>query len=671
MSTNATLNINIKKRNRLFGGIAAGSYSTLETKSLQEIQFSFQQRTVLRQKADVDAGKCRHNYRIIFGDNPFYELAYSNDKASLEANEWRYVKSLFLPTTWKGSTRRWVVAHFRQMSPDEKCHDDDEEDDTVDASVDSTSEPLPADYNTDDKGGVAGSSCSNDTSQMDGTSTSNSNSNISGESGSDSGIFNASGEKKSASSSSITTTTSSSSKRSDINDQDDGDANASDCKSKNKRTSIKLRTKASLGSRSMSGAVSILPSREIPTNGVTINSFQGYWQAALAVNVFCLLLRESAWYTFGLALLVMNIFMYRLYTRLPRTIYWAVPPRRERSSSSSEARVHASSEQSGPKAEPKCMATAAHSPPAPSDTAPATGSSTFRKGVHSSRATASGSSPSPNPSPCTLGDLFASKSLPFAEEGGEAAPKFTWSHTNADFLVRQIGNKKRKKKASSAPPLYDCVGADLFSSKKKLCHIFSKMKIPDTLKRESLCGVPTVFVVNFQVPSYIRLRSPYDGEGYSLVLYFVMNQRGRDQLQNNLSPGAVLLKEFIANWKPIKGNYHRRLKCIPTVRNPSDLSLGAFLTSMQKQYDAVPFLTGPKYHTFHEGRGYLEVDVDFHRYIFLARQVCCQAVDVVPDMVCDLAFVIQGETDSELPEQVLGSVRLNHVNLKLAQRISI
>ena len=109
-----------------------------------------------RQKADVDAGKCRHNYRIIFGDNPFYELAYSNDKASLEANEvvpptlhysharthhvrtqrthahtqrtpqWRYVKSLFLPTTWKGSTRRWVVAHFRQMSPDEKCHDDDE-----------------------------------------------------------------------------------------------------------------------------------------------------------------------------------------------------------------------------------------------------------------------------------------------------------------------------------------------------------------------------------------------------------------------------------------------------------------------------------------------------------------------------------------------------------------
>ena len=258
---------------------------------------------------------------------------------------------------------------------------------------------------------------------MDGTSTSNSNSNISGESGSDSGIFNASGEKKSASSSSITTTTSSSSKRSDINDQDDGDANASDCKSKNKRTSIKLRTKASLGSRSMSGAVSILPSREIPTNGVTINSFQGYWQAALAVNVFCLLLRESAWYTFGLALLVMNIFMYRLYTRLPRTIYWAESPRRERSGSSSEARVHASSEQSGPKAEPKCMATAAHSPPAPSDTAPATGSSTFRKGVHSSRATASGSSPSSNPSPRTLGDLFASKSLPFAEEGGEAAPK--------------------------------------------------------------------------------------------------------------------------------------------------------------------------------------------------------------------------------------------------------
>lgn len=277
------------------------------------------------------------------------------------------------------------------------------------------------------------------------------------------------------------------------------------------------------------------------------------------------------------------------------------------------------------------------------------------------------SSTRPLPSEQHLEDLTAMGSVPYCDDMNTT---FSWAHcTGVEIPVRQPG--KRSKKAPSAAPLFDCVGMDLLHSPKKLEHVMSKMKIPDKLKGTYICGVPTVLVINIMTPAYMKLRGPFDGEGMNTVMYFVMNKRGREQMETDSCPGVVLFKKFIEKWKT--GNYHARLKCIPFVANPKDLQLGSFLSKFMKVYNRKPWLTGPKFHTFYEEKekGYLEVDVDIHRFCMVARKVSKKAMDVVEKMITDVSFVVQGEQDEELPEQVLGAVRINRVNPSLAQRVML
>ena len=41
-----------------------------------------------------------------------------------------------------------------------------------------------------------------------------------------------------------------------------------------------------------------------------------------------------------------------------------------------------------------------------------------------------------------------------------------------------------------------------------------------------------------------------------------------------------------------------RLKAIPVLQNPDDVNLGMALGRLVRSYNAKPFLTGPKYHSF-------------------------------------------------------------------------
>lgn len=288
--------------------------------------------------------------------------------------------------------------------------------------------------------------------------------------------------------------------------------------------------------------------------------------------------------------------------------------------------------------------------------------------------------------PWSLGQLVAGQSIRFVESTSAADNlSHVWSRSPKQFMVRQKGYPKNKKlKGPSTDGFYDCVGVDLFSSKRKLSHIFPKLQHPPYLQdRGEVEGVPTVFIVNFQLPVYFKLVGPYDGEGYSVVFYFKMNARGRRCLEQGkgegggseaakegVSEAAELLKKFIKGWSVEKGGLHARLKCLPICANRDDLNLGSFMKNIMATYDAKPFLTGPKYHVFHEGNGYLEVDIDFHRFIWLARQSLANyGVDVGNDMVADLAMIVQGQKDHELPESVLGSLRVHRLKGKLAIRI--
>jgi len=248
------------------------------------------------------------------------------------------------------------------------------------------------------------------------------------------------------------------------------------------------------------------------------------------------------------------------------------------------------------------------------------------------------------------------------------------------FNVRSLPNyPKNKLKASSQDSLFDLHAIDIFATPNKIDHILQHVQLPNSEKADEAENkdnkIPDWLVVNVQIPSYapnnpIWGATKEDGEGYSLVVYFLIQPAVKEELQNpsDKSSNAIrLLRQFFESKDEGFDDYKRRFKAIPRLANPDEVNLGMSLRPLVSTYNGKPFMTGPRCHSFHRGPNYLEVDVDVHRFCFLARKAVNGLIDMLPTMVIDLAFVVEGTTDEELPEQVLGCCRFSKLNLSTAK----
>jgi hypothetical protein len=78
-----------------------------------------------------------------------------------------------------------------------------------------------------------------------------------------------------------------------------------------------------------------------------------------------------------------------------------------------------------------------------------------------------------------------------------------------------------------------------------------------------------------------------------------------------------------------------------------------------------PFLTGPHCHAFIRGPGYMEADIDVHRFCLTARKGAHGFLDALNSLIVDVGFVIEGGrdgADEELPEQILGCAHIAHLD---------
>lgn len=72
---------------------------------------------------------------------------------------------------------------------------------------------------------------------------------------------------------------------------------------------------------------------------------------------------------------------------------------------------------------------------------------------------------------------------------------------------------------------------------------------------------------------------------------------------------------------------------------------------------------------YFEGSGYLEVSVDIGSSA-IASRVLSLVRDYSKNVVVEIAVLLQGENEAELPERLLGSVRFNRVDWALAEKLS-
>ncbi|EPS61106.1 hypothetical protein M569_13695, partial [Genlisea aurea] len=147
-------------------------------------------------------------------------------------------------------------------------------------------------------------------------------------------------------------------------------------------------------------------------------------------------------------------------------------------------------------------------------------------------------------------------------------------------------------------------------------------------------------VINVQVPGSTH---------YSMVFYFVTGK---------LVPGS-LLQRFVDGDDEFRNS---RLKLIPSVPKGSWIvrqSVGSTPCLLGKAVDC-NYIRGPNY---------LEIDVDIGSST-VANGVLGLVIGVITSLVVDMAFLIQAlfraNTTEELPERLLGAVRVSHVELKSA-----
>ncbi|KAJ0408220.1 hypothetical protein P43SY_004378 [Pythium insidiosum] len=98
-----------------------------------------------------------------------------------------------------------------------------------------------------------------------------------------------------------------------------------------------------------------------------------------------------------------------------------------------------------------------------------------------------------------------------------------------------------------------------------------------------------------------------------------------------------------------------RFKVIAQVTNQEECGLTGMAKKLLVSHNATPVLTRPQHRIYHFNDGSTEVVVDVHAFSYIARRGIHMLLDKTSKLVIDIAFVLQGETEDELPERILVS----------------
>ncbi|XP_039163209.1 protein ENHANCED DISEASE RESISTANCE 2 [Eucalyptus grandis] len=209
-----------------------------------------------------------------------------------------------------------------------------------------------------------------------------------------------------------------------------------------------------------------------------------------------------------------------------------------------------------------------------------------------------------------------------------------WSISDGNnFKVRSKHFCYDKSKIPAGKHLMDLVAVDWFKDKKRMDHVARRKGCAaQVCVKKGLFSV----VINLQVPGSMH---------YSMVFYFVTKE---------LVSGS-LLQRFVDGDDEFRNS---RLKLIPSVPKGSWIvrqSVGSTPCLLGKAVDC-NYIRGPKY---------LEIDVDIGSST-VANGVLGIVIGVITTLVVDMAFLVQANSADELPERLIGAVRVSHIELSSA-----
>jgi len=255
-----------------------------------------------------------------------------------------------------------------------------------------------------------------------------------------------------------------------------------------------------------------------------------------------------------------------------------------------------------------------------------------------------------------------------------------WRGCSASTFSLRIGPdySRNKKKGPSADALMELVGVDLVRAPSRIDLIGSKLTLPpEFLTVSGVEGqetgdplVPPLFIVNCQVPSEFPtslFSEVTDGPGWSIVYYFRMTSSTADQISNpeRASAAANLFAKYCREAPELDANprspWKGRFKAMFRTENMDEFGLPSFITA----YNAKPVLIN-KTGTLHRGTGFIEMDINLHRFATVAKKGLQVLIPYFEKMRVTAGFTIESVEDSEMPECLFGCGTCVRVNYRTA-----
>lgn len=220
-----------------------------------------------------------------------------------------------------------------------------------------------------------------------------------------------------------------------------------------------------------------------------------------------------------------------------------------------------------------------------------------------------------------------------------------WSSPVGDvFSVRGADYFSKRQKIPSGEWMMKPLGMDWLRSSARLDHVLAR---PDnramaTLRRaqgEGRALKAFVFAVNLQVPGR--------EQQHSAVFYYAT--------EDPIPPGSLLYR-FVHGDDAFRNSRFKLLNRIvkgpwivrATVGNHAACLMGKALTCR-----------------YHRGDNYLEIDVDIGSSA-LASAIVHLALGYVTSVSVDIAFMVESQSDEELPERLLGAIRIHQIEMSSA-----
>ncbi|XP_051121559.1 protein ENHANCED DISEASE RESISTANCE 2-like [Andrographis paniculata] len=213
----------------------------------------------------------------------------------------------------------------------------------------------------------------------------------------------------------------------------------------------------------------------------------------------------------------------------------------------------------------------------------------------------------------------------------------SWSSADpSSFLIRGNNYLVDNHKVKASGTLLEMIAADWLQSDKPEYDIAGRQG-SIVQKYASLGGPEFFFVINIQVPGATM---------YNLALYYML----RTPIEK-----IPLLERFVNSDDTFRNS---RLKLIPYI------SKGSWI--VKQSVGKKSCLIGQALETkYFRGKNYLEVCIDVGSST-VARGVVSLVLGYLNNLVVEMAFLLQGNTEKELPEFLLGTCRLNYLDASKA-----